>query len=110
MYYLSLCGGAANAQTSLRESAESSEHLLLVQFAHVLANVLLTITNNSFFFWPILVTDIGSYYQSLKYVISQFQAENSIFKEQKMSPFCDLLTAWCHSRLYYCFPNIEMCL
>ena len=41
----------------------------------------------------------------------QFQGENSEFKEpKKLSPFCDLLTALCHSKLYFCNPNLEVCL
>ena len=36
---------------------------------------------------------------------------NSQFKEQnKLSPFCALLTALCHSKLYFCIPNFVMAL
>ena len=43
------------------------------------------------------------------YVFSQFQGDNSHFKEQnKLSTFCDILTALCHSQLYFCIPNFEI--
>ena len=43
----------------------------------------------------------------------QYQGENSLFKEQKKNTtvsFCDILTALCHSKHYFCIPSFEMCL
>ena len=35
-----------------------------------------------------------------KCIFPQLQGENSQFKEQKKSRFCDILTALCHIKLY----------
>ena len=32
------------------------------------------------------------------------------FLKIKLFPFCDILTAQCHSKLYFCNPNFKMCI
>ena len=38
----------------------------------------------------------------------QFQGDYSQIKEHFFLPFCDILTALCHSKLYFCLPNFRM--
>ena len=62
------------------------------------------------FFGPFWQPILGHVPKGKKYVFSQFHGENSPLREQKnISPFSDILTALCHSILYSCIPNFEMC-
>ena len=64
-------------------------------------------------FWPILTTDLGSCFQWQKYVfffIPISMRKFPILGTKTFSPFCDLITALCHSKLYFCILNLEMCL
>ena len=59
-------------------------------------------------FGPVLTTNIGSWFPMEKYVffpISRRKFPNS----SPLSPFCDILTVLCLSKLYFCIPNIKTC-
>ena len=41
---------------------------------------------------------------------SSFKEKKTNSRNKKGLPFFDILTALCHSKLYFCIPNVKMCL
>ena len=57
----------------------------------------------------ILMTDIEPCSQWQKVCFSQFQGVNSQLKDKHFFfLFCNILTALCHSKLYFCIPNFNI--
>ena len=56
----------------------------------------------------ILMNDIGMCSQWQKvYVFPNFKEKIQIQRTKTLSPFFDILTALCHSKLHFCVPNFK---
>ena len=64
------------------------------------------------FFWPILMTDIGScsQWQKVCFFPNFKEKISNSRNKKKRSTYCEILSALCHSKLYFCIPNVKMCL